>query len=299
MTRAIIVIPCHNEFHRLQVDAFKDYALRGEPHQFLFVDDGSTDSTGELLQDLHAFDRNSFQVLRLARNCGKAEAVRHGFLAALKEQPEYVGYWDADLATPLDAIPEFCHALDESPGLEIVMGARVILLGHEIDRQMIRHYLGRLAAILASFAIGIRVYDAMCGAKCFRVTPRTASLFARPFRSRWVFDAEWLASFVNECHWQTRESTNLALCEVPLRQWREVPGSKLRWRDFFTAAVDLARIFLRYRCRWSQSTATGHSLPAYSFKTNEPVGDAGDSARDNVGSATAEQNRISMPDAKS
>src|SRR5579863_4508639 len=132
MTKTVIVIPCYNEFDRLPVDAFKDYALRGEPHQFLFVDDGSTDSTGELLDDLHALDAGSFKVLRLERNCGKAEAVRQGFLAALSERPEYIGYWDADLATPLDVIPQFCRALDESPVLEIVLGARVILLGHTV-----------------------------------------------------------------------------------------------------------------------------------------------------------------------
>jgi dolichyl-phosphate beta-glucosyltransferase len=247
MSKVTIVVPCYNEFDRLSVDEFKDYALRGTGHRFLFVDDGSTDSTGELLEDLHAFDGQAFRALRLAQNLGKAEAVRQGFLAALDERPNYIAYWDADLATPLGAISEFCRALDDSPDLEIVLGARVILLGHDVERRLIRHYLGRLAATAASLAVGIRVYDAMCGAKCFRVTRRTAALFARPFRSRWVFDAEWLARFVN-CGDRPRGSTSLLLWELPLRQWREMPGSKLRCRDFARAALDLAAIFLRYRC---------------------------------------------------
>jgi glycosyltransferase involved in cell wall biosynthesis len=249
MPKLVVVIPCYNEFDRLPVDAFKDYSLQGFGYQFLFVDDGSTDATGALLEDLHTFNGNAFEVLRLPRNSGKAEAVRQGFLAALKECPEYIGYWDADLATPLEAIPDFCRKLDEFPEIEIVMGARVILLGCDIERRLARHYVSRLSATLASVAVGIRVYDAMCGAKCFRVTPRTVALFSCPFLCHWVFDVEWLARFVNDGGWPTRAAISSAICELPLRQWREIPGSKLRFRDLVRAVCDLAGLVLRYRWR--------------------------------------------------
>ena len=51
-------------------------------------------------------------------------------LTALAERPDYVGFWDADLATPLEEIPRFCRVLDEQPGVELVIGARLPLLGH-------------------------------------------------------------------------------------------------------------------------------------------------------------------------
>jgi dolichyl-phosphate beta-glucosyltransferase len=274
MTLAVIVVPCYNEFNRLPVDSFKSHSSPGGVHRFLFVDDGSTDATLQLLEELHAFDENTFKILRLNRNCGKAEAVRRGFLAALEERPDYIGYWDADLATPLDLITDFCQTLDQSPDLEIVMGARVILLGHDVDRHLVRHYLGRLSATAASFAVGIRVYDVMCGAKCFRVTPRTVSLFSHPFCSRWIFDVEWLARFVHFREGKTDQPIRKSICELPLRKWQEVPGSKIRWYDFPVALFELARIFLRYRCGNQVSLSTTDPPPISYFSGGERSEDA-------------------------
>jgi dolichyl-phosphate beta-glucosyltransferase len=143
---AIIVIPCYNEAARLPVHQFKAFAGAGHAVQFLFVDDGSTDGTWPVLEGLRQEDPRRFAICRLARNVGKAEAVRLGVLRALEAGPDYVGYWDADLATPLDAIGAFCELLDARPDLEIVFGARVRLLGHAVERKALRHYLGRVFA---------------------------------------------------------------------------------------------------------------------------------------------------------
>ena len=62
---------------------------------------------GLLLETLRASDPCKFALLSLAKNCGKAEAVRQGFLTAFASNPQYVGFWDADLATPIEAIATF------------------------------------------------------------------------------------------------------------------------------------------------------------------------------------------------
>src|SRR3972149_2516570 len=112
-------------------------------------------------------------VVSLEENNGKARAVQLGVLAAFDRHPEFVGFWDADLAAPLTAVQEFMEVFRARPEVEIVLGSRVKLLGRDIRRSLLRHYCGRVFATAASFALGVGVYDTPCGAKIFRA-PDTA-----------------------------------------------------------------------------------------------------------------------------
>src|SRR5437016_1955149 len=140
MSRLLLVIPCFNEEKRLDVEAFRAFALEGHDVAFLFVNDGSSDGTLRLLESLRDSDPNRFSVLNLERNSGKAEAVRRGILAALERGTELTGFWDADLATPLSEVKGFLEVFAARPEIEMVFGARVRLLGREISRHASRHY---------------------------------------------------------------------------------------------------------------------------------------------------------------
>ena len=82
MSDCTIVVPCYNEARRLDLQAFLAHVLRHHD-TFLFVNDGSTDQTGRLLDELCDVSPASFRVLHLPQNRGKAEAVRQGILSAL------------------------------------------------------------------------------------------------------------------------------------------------------------------------------------------------------------------------
>jgi glycosyltransferase involved in cell wall biosynthesis len=252
---SIIVVPCYNEAARLDVAAFSAFLERSCRTLFIMVDDGSRDETGAVLEQLRAMHPARVAVLRLAENVGKAEAVRRGVKLALRRNPAYVGYWDADLATPLESIESFHAVISTQPELLLVMGSRVGLLGRHIQRTWKRHYIGRVFATAASLVLGLPVYDTQCGAKLFRVAPATASLFDRPFCSRWVFDVEILARLLRSSGSTNVQAAANTIYEYPLERWQDVAGSRLKWRDFLIAAMDLAAIRWHYSKQHATTSA--------------------------------------------
>jgi len=246
VSRLALVIPCYDEEHRLPVDELRRFAVPGLDLELVLVNDGSRDGTLQLLEKLHDEDPKRFTVVNLAQNSGKAEAVRQGILAALETKPDYTGFWDADLATPLNELPAFVEILDTRPNVQMVMGARVRLLGRDISRQASRHYFGRMGATLISQTLQLAVYDTQCGAKLFRATDDTRHVFSTPFISRWIFDVEVIARYVRL--WG-RDVAARSIVEVPVRQWHDVKGSKLKSNDFARALRDLWRIRRAYKMK--------------------------------------------------
>jgi len=246
MRDTVLIIPCYNESQRLRVNEFEEFAWQCDDVRFLFVNDGSTDGTQDLLEALARSNPDAFQVKRLERNSGKAEAVRQGMLEALESHSTYAGYWDADLATPLDAIPEFRDVLKANPQFELVIGSRVRLLGRNILRNPRRHYLGRIFATLASLALGLGIYDTQCGAKLFRVSSTVQTLFEEPFRSSWIFDVEILARMIRQRRDATLARVENVLYELPLQRWCDIDGSKVKGHDFVNAPLELLSIYWAY-----------------------------------------------------
>jgi len=181
--------------------------------------------------------------IRHRENLGKGEAVRTGMIAAIAESPALVGFFDADLSTPLRAVDDFIALLDTRPDIEFVLGSRVLLLGRDVKRKAVRHYLGRGFATAVSLALDLPVYDTQCGAKMLRVNAATATLFTAPFRSRWVFDVELIARYLRLPSAPGEAARRDRLYELVLPAWHDKPGSKLRWYDFARAMVDVGYIW--------------------------------------------------------
>ncbi len=244
MHSSAIVIPCYNEAHRLSVEDF-GRASDGEPGvDFCFVDDGSTDKTIDVINALrHGRDDRVF-VLQLTSNQGKAEAVRRGILHMLA-QHEYgvVGYWDADVSTPLSELPRLLEVIASNDRYVMLSGCRVRRLGAQIHRHWYRHYLGRVFATVVSLMLKLPTYDTQCGAKLFRSRYAT-SIFEQPFVSRWFFDVELF------CRVEQLLGNSAAaerILEAPLESWMEKKGSKLKLRDYLRVPLDLQRIRAAYR----------------------------------------------------
>ena len=267
--RSIVVIPCYNEADRLRSEALLQYVTDYPEDCLLLVNDGSTDATIDVLRQLCERMPESISMLSLAKNAGKAEAVRQGVLKALETDAEFVGYWDADLATPLKAIPDFIATFDENPQLDLVMGSRVKLLGRVIERNPVRHYVGRVFANLASHTLKLAVYDTQCGAKLLRRREWTSRLFVEPFASRWIFDVELLARLLTQDQATVCSLPESHIAELPLKEWRDIPGSKVRPRDFFRALWELVAIRRRYRPHRRVASARSRRLSSASGQMAE------------------------------
>ncbi|MGA2521786.1 MAG: glycosyltransferase, partial [Acidimicrobiales bacterium] len=243
-TVPVVVVPCYNEARRLDERAFTDLAATGAV-RLLFVDDGSTDATAAVLARL-AQASAGVEVFSLDHNAGKAEAVRRGMLVAIRGGAVTVGYYDADLATPPGELVRLATALGTDPTLTGVLGCRVARMGSAIERHALRHYLGRTYATVASWALGITVYDTQCGAKLFRVSDALVGALAEPFRSSWAFDVELLDRLVHGTA-GTDPVPTTAFLEVPLVAWHDVRGSKLSVHAAAAALRELLVLGLRRR----------------------------------------------------
>jgi len=236
-----IIIPCYNEADRLNKDAFLQFLRNHEEVAFLFVNDGSKDNTLAMLEAF-ANEHENIHYLDVQPNGGKAEVVRRGMLHAVQHQnSDYLGFWDADLATPLYEIDNFLSQMQRRD-FDMVTGLRLMRLGADVKRRPLRHYLGRCFATTASKVLKLPVYDTQCGAKLYKASIVPA-LFSEPFISRWLFDVELLARYRNAFG---RDKAIRNIYEYPVLEWVDVGGSQLKFKNYFYAPYELWKIKKRY-----------------------------------------------------
>ncbi len=241
--KTCIVIPCYNEARRLPTDEYLDFLHRW-PHTLLFVDDGSTDSTLEVLGKIQAEYPARALVVSVPKNGGKAEAVRFGMLKALEmKRFDVLGFLDSDLATPLHELARMISYAAAHDHYRMIMAIRLKRLGSKVNRTLKRHYLGRVFATAVSILLHLPTYDTQCGAKL--LMPEVAALaFRDPFTSPWFFDVEILFRIRNE---KGKDFALHRIYEYPIMTWDEVKGSKLGLSNYLKAPFELLRIWLRYR----------------------------------------------------
>ena len=229
-----VVIPMYNEASRLDVKYIVSNS--NEVTQWIFVDDGSTDQTPQIIRQLVTDIRakgGSAESIELPENSGKGEAVRQGILMAAETDCDICGFLDSDFSTPLSEFTRIAHLADsgDSP---IVLGARVALIGKDIRRTPGRHYMGRVAATLISALLDLPVYDTQAGIKVFR-REVVKDLFEEPFISRWLFDCEFLLR---------AKKAGLSMVEEPLDVWHEnFKGNKVNIGSYFRSLLDLVKIY--------------------------------------------------------
>ena len=160
--RAVIsvVVPLLNEERSLDT-LYREIAAalqsRDDAFEVIFVDDGSTDGSADVLGQLHE-ESPHVVVVRLRRNFGKAAALQAGFLEA---RGDIVVTMDADLQDDPAEIPRLLAKLDE--GFDLVSGWKA----HRND-PWTRRIASRLFNWSVAVVSGVRLHDVNCGLKAYR-----------------------------------------------------------------------------------------------------------------------------------
>jgi glycosyltransferase involved in cell wall biosynthesis len=155
------VIPLFNEEQSLEA-LYREVsqALESLPfeHEIIFVDDGSTDQSPAILQELYQRDREHVRAIQFRRNFGKTAALTAGFARA---RGEIIVTMDADLQDDPHELPKLLDKLEE--GYDMVGAWRV-------NRRdpISKRWPSKFANLTVSTLTGIKLHDVNCGFKVYR-----------------------------------------------------------------------------------------------------------------------------------
>lgn len=229
------MIPAYNEEERildtlLRINEYLD--ARGYDSEIIVVDDGSTDSTKQIVEKF-AETNTRVRLLHHKPNRGKGYAVRSGVLAATGD---YVLISDADLATPIEELDGFWSHI--SDGADIVIASRPLKESKLVQRQPLYRELAGRAFNHVVQLIAVRgIHDTQCGFKLFG-RHYAHEIFSRCTLDGFSFDIEAL---------YLAQRLGCRIAEVPVH-WYHRPGSKVKLlKDGMHMMADLVRIRLRHR----------------------------------------------------
>lgn len=230
-----VVIPAYNESFRVPStlpQILRYLESRPETYEVVVVDDGSTDDTARLVEQVCA-NQPAVRLVRHWTNCGKGFAVRTGMLAA---HGEYRLFSDADLSAPITETDRLLEPLRE--GYDIVIGSRALRREWiTVHQSWFRETAGRFFNFCIRRITGLEFHDTQCGFKVFR---REAAQVIFPAQkiTGFGFDVEMLylarkfgfRALEVPVHWAHSEDTKVSLWRHSLPMFWDL--LRIRWNDW-------------------------------------------------------------------
>jgi len=187
-----VVVPAYNEAARIgpTLAATVDFlASRPGRSRIVVVDNGSADATTRVSRACQGSDQVSVEVIGCA-SPGKGAAVRRGLMTS---SARYVGFVDADLATPIETLTEAVRQLDL--GATAVIASRYAPGATLVQRQPFARRMGGNAFRMLTSRVVPGVHDTQCGFKFFDRMAVQAAL-TRCRVTGFAFDIELLRHIV-------------------------------------------------------------------------------------------------------
>lgn len=153
-----VIIPLYNEAESLpELTQWIEASLKDFSYEIIFVDDGSTDNSWEVIEAMKA---DNIHGIRFRRNYGKSAALYEGFAAA---KGDIVVTLDADLQDSPEEIPEMVRMIRED-GYDLVSGWKQ----HRADNVLTKNIPSKLYNWTARKVTGIKLHDMNCGIKAYK-----------------------------------------------------------------------------------------------------------------------------------
>ena len=223
-----VVIPVFNDFHSLEIAIPRSIELLSritDGFELIIAEDGSTDGSAELVRQYEQRDTR-IHLLHSDERLGRGKALNR---AIYESKGKIVCYYDVDLATDMQHLPELIGAIRE--GADIATGSR-LMPGSDIVRTGGREIASRSYNFLVRFFLGSRIYDHQCGFKAFNkeyILPALPAIRS----NHWFWDTEILVR---------TQRNGARIHEFPVR-WRAGKGTTVKIKDVFEMGSSILRLW--------------------------------------------------------
>jgi len=234
--KIIIIIPCFNEAQRLDLSYFNKLS-RIQNTMWVFVDDGSTDSTSKILKN-YSKKKNIIYV-KIQHNVGKSNAIAHGMNYAFSKISNigWIGFLDSDGAFAIGDVESIIKMTSSIEKYDALYTSRVKMAGRNIKRNNARHIIARLITSFFGLVWKDIPYDTQSGFKLYRYSDNFNSIFIKLFKTKWFFDIELSIRYLNY------KKKNITVWEEPVSSWFDIPGSKINYRQSMRIILEVIYIF--------------------------------------------------------
>ncbi|MAG07429.1 hypothetical protein CMI46_01275 [Candidatus Pacearchaeota archaeon] len=240
MKKISIVIPAYNEEKRISgtLKAYSDYfkKLKEEgvlDYEILVVINNTTDRTEEIVKN-HQKEDDSIICLNFVQG-GKGFAVYEGFKDALIRDNDFIGFVDADLATPPRYFYDLIRTLSKFDGAI----ANRVIEGSKTNYTWKRKVTSRVFNFIVRVILLVPFTDTQCGAKVFK-RDVVKEIIKHDKLSQWGFDVELLYRLHKQKYkivqiptiWFDRSGSKLDLKTVPLKMFSSIVRLRLIYSPF-------------------------------------------------------------------
>ncbi|HON04830.1 MAG TPA: glycosyltransferase family 2 protein [Candidatus Ratteibacteria bacterium] len=220
-----VLIPVYNERHTIE-QVLLDVEKVPVEKEIIVIDDGSTDGTRQLLENIHRNKKNHFKVIFLEKNRGKGYAIRCGLKEA---KNDFVIIQDADLELNPNDYLKLINAI-KTENCQVVYGSR--FLGKtNTSLPLLSILANKFLTSFTNLVFNAKLSDMET---CYKLCPRKLLQSLNLTSERFEIEPEITCKILKQGY---------KIKEIPISYSPRKKGKKIGWKDGFKAIFSI----LKYR----------------------------------------------------